>query len=83
MTVSETLTDETDTWATTAKKQHCVFGVKKKATTLVMQKAPSIEVTRETYKFSNVIKNGMLYGLKTFRDNSKRLVNVEINSSTY
>ena len=83
LTVSETLTAGGDVWTTTQQKQHCVFGIKKKGTTLVMQKAPTVEKERIQRQLWDRIKNGMLYGLKTFRDNSQRLVNVEIASSAY
>jgi len=83
LAVSETLTDGTDVRTTTQQKQLCVFGVKNKATTLVMQKMPSVERTRIPLQFGDYIKNGMLYGLKTFLDNSKKLVSVHIASSAF
>jgi len=75
------LTDGTDTWTATAQKQLNVFGVKNKATTLVVQKMPSVEKTRIPLQFGHYIKNGMLYGYKTFRDNAKCMVKAEIKSS--
>lgn len=81
LSVSETLTDATDGWAD--QKQLCVFGIKNKATCLVMQKAPTIEISRAPKGIYDNVKSAMLYGVKTFRDNSKRMVAVELDSSSY
>lgn len=83
LTVSETLADAGDIWTTTLQKQHCVFGVKNKMTTLVMQKKPSVEVRKEPRQQTDNIINTMLYGLKTFRDNAKCMVNVEIKADGF
>lgn len=78
LTVAETFTDGTDTWTTTLKKQLNLFGVRNKCTTLITQKMPSIEKTRIPLQFGDYIKNGMLYGVKTYLDNAKRMVKVEV-----
>ncbi len=78
LTVSETLTAGGDVWTTTLRKQLNVFWVRNKCTTLIAQKMPSIEVTRIPLQFGNYVKNGMLYGVKTYNDNAKRMVKVEI-----
>ena len=83
LAVSETLTAGADIWTTTLQKQHQLFGIKNKCTTLVVQKKPSVEVERVQKRLSDRIKNGMLYGLKTFADNAKYMVNVEIKSSGF
>ena len=83
LAVSETFTDGTDTWTAVKQKQHQLFGIKNKCTTLVVQKKPSVEVERVQKRLSDRIKNGMLYGLKTFADNAKYMVNVEIKSSGF
>ena len=81
LSVASDLTDGTDAWA--SQKQLCVFGIKNKATCLVMQKAPTIEVSRAPQGIYDNVKSAMLYGVKTFRDNSKRMVAVELDSSSY
>ena len=78
LTVAETFTDGTDTWTTTLKKQLNLFGVRNKCTTLITQKMPSVERTRIPLQFGDYIKNGMLYGVKTYLDNAKRMVKVEV-----
>lgn len=83
LSVSSSLTDGTDTWTATSQKQLNVFGIKNKATTLVVQKMPSVEKTRIPLQFGHYIKNGMLYGYKTFRDNAKCMVKAEIKSSWF
>lgn len=82
ITVSETLTAGGDTWAATSQKQHNLFG-KKGAITLVMQSDARPQVKDEPKKFGVNILNGVLYGVKTFADGAKQLVNVELNSSTF
>jgi len=83
LAVSETLTAGADIWTANLQKQHQLFGIKNKCTTLVVQKKPSVEVERVQKRLSDRIKNGMLYGLKTFADNAKYMVNVEIKSSGF
>ena len=83
LAVSETLADAADIWTANLQKQHQLFGIKNKCTTLVVQKKPSVEVERVQKRLSDRIKNGMLYGLKTFADNAKYMVNVEIKSSGF
>lgn len=83
LAVSETLTAVADIWTAVLQKQHQLFGIKNKCTTLVVQKKPSVEVERVQKRLSDRIKNGMLYGLKTFADNAKYMVNVEIKSSGF
>lgn len=82
LTVSETLAAVADIWTTTSQKQHCLFG-SNGATTLVMQKDPMPQVKSVPDKLGVNILNGVLYGVKTFQDGAKRLVDVALNSSTY
>lgn len=77
ITVSEALTDATDTWTTTKIKQHQLFGVKNNPV-LVMQRKPSIAQRPVQDKLGSNYLNGVLYGVKTFADNAKQMVNVEI-----
>lgn len=80
--VSETLTDGTDTWTATSQKQHNLFG-KKGAVTVVMQSDARIRIKDVQDKLGVNILNGVLYGIKTFADGAKQLVNVEIDSSNF
>jgi len=80
--VSETLADAGDIWTAVDQKQHNLFG-KRGATTLVMQSDARPEIKDEPKKFGKNILNGVLYGFKTFADWAKKLVNVEIKSSTF
>lgn len=83
LTVSKSLTAGGDTWTSALQKQLNYFGVRGKMTSLIMQKKPTIEVTRVPLQFADYIKNGMLYGVKTFLDNANRAVKVEVRSSTF
>lgn len=78
LSVSETLTAGADVWTTTLRKQLNVFGIRNKCTTLIAQKMPTVERTRIPLQFGDYVKNGMLYGVKTFQDNARRMVKVEI-----
>ena len=80
LTVSETLTDGTDTWTATKTKQHCLFGIKGNPV-CVMQRTPSVVLKDEPKKLGKNSLNGVLYGVKTFADNAKQMVNVEIKVS--
>lgn len=77
LTVSEALTDGTDTWTATKIKQHCLFGIKGNPV-CVMQRTPSVMRKEEPKKLGANYLNGVLYGVKTFSDNAKQMVNVEI-----
>lgn len=80
LTVSETLTDATDTWTATKTKQHCLFGIKGNPV-CVMQRTPSVVLKEEPKRLGKNSINGVLYGVKTFADNAKQMVNVELKVS--
>lgn len=82
LTVSEALTDGTDTWTAAKIKQHCLFGIKGNPV-LVMQRKPSVVFRAEPKKLGGNVLNGVLYGVKTFADNAKAMVNVELNASAF
>lgn len=82
LTVSNTLTDATDTWTAVKQKQHNLFG-KKGAITLVMQSDARPQIKQVPDKLGVNILNGVLYGYKTFADWAKKLVNVAIQSSAF
>jgi len=83
LSVSETLSAGADVWTAALQKQLCVFGVAKKCTTLVMQRTPDVKVVDHPERIGVNIQNGVLYGTKTFADNAKCMVRVEIASSTF
>lgn len=83
LSVAETLTAGDDVWTTTLQKQHCVFGVAKACTTLIIQKQPKVEVKDVSNMFGKNILNSVLYGVKTFADNAKNMVRVELKADTY
>jgi len=80
--VSETLADAWDIWTAVDQKQHNLFG-KRGATTLVMQSDARPQVKQVPDKLGVNILNGVLYGVKTFIDGTKKLVDVQIKSSTF
>lgn len=82
LTVSETLTDWTDTWTAVKQKQHNLFG-RKGAVVLVMQSEPRPQIKQVPDKLWVNILNWVLYWVKTFADWAKQLVNAEIKSSAY
>lgn len=82
LVVSETLTDATDTWTTAKQIQQNLF-IAGRAPTMVMQKTPGVQVKEVPDKLGKNILNGCLYGVKTFNDNAKRMVNVKVASSGY
>tara|TARA_R110002012_G_scaffold103781_2_gene243822 strand:+ start:2032 stop:2205 length:174 start_codon:yes stop_codon:yes gene_type:complete len=57
--------------------------MKKGAIALVVQKTPTIKVTQPAKKFGQNFLNAVLFGVKTFNDGAKKLISVELNSSTY
>lgn len=83
LTVSETLTAVADVWTTTLQKQLCLLGVRNMCTTLVVQSAPKIYRKEEPKKIGGNYLSAMLYGIKTFNDNAKNSVRVEIASSGF
>lgn len=82
LTVSETLTDATDTWTAAKQKQHNLFG-RKGAITLVIQSETRPQIKDVPDKLWVNVLNWVLYWVKTFTDGAKQLVNVEIASSTF
>lgn len=83
LTVSKSLTAGSDTWTTALQKQLCLLGVRNMCTTLVVQSAPKIYRKEEPKKIGGNYLSAMLYGIKTFADNAKNMVRVEIASSVF
>mgnify|MGYP003146490950 CR=1 FL=1 len=82
LAVSETLTDATDVWTTALEKQHQLFGGVGNPV-LVMQSDARVRMREVQDKLGVNVLNGVLYGVKTYVDNGKAMVNVEIQSSTF
>jgi len=78
--VSTDLTDETDAFSSIL--QHNVFGVSKKMTTLVMQSSPKVQAKEVPNKLGKNMLNSVLYGVKTFGDNAKQMVDAPINAAS-
>lgn len=83
LTVSKSLTNGTDNWTPALQKQLNVFGVAKKMTTLVMQRTPSVKPVDNQTRLGVNYQNAVLYWVKTFADQAKNMVRVEINSSGF
>lgn len=82
LTVTETLAAAADIWTVALQKQHNLFGAKG-GTALIVQKEPRLVFKDEPKRHGGNVLNGILYGLKSFTDTKKKLVNVEIQSATF
>ena len=80
VSLSETLTDATDTWGSVI--QHNLFG-RKGAIDLVIQKEPTVAVDRIPKQLGAYIKPYTLYGKKTFREGAQALVDIKIDASLF
>ena len=79
--VSETLSDGTDTWTAATQLQRNFFGVIGNPV-LVVQREPSIAVRPVQDKLGNNYLNGVLFGVKTFVDNGKQMVDARVRCDT-
>ena len=82
LTVSEALTDWTDTWTAVLQKQRNVFW-RKWAVTLVVQSDAKPQIKDVQDKLGKNVLNWVLYWVKTFADWAKQLVDVQIKSSSF
>jgi len=82
LAVAETLTDATDTWTAASRLQHQLFGVKGNPY-LIMQRMPKVKERPVQDKDGSNYLNTVLYGVKTFRDNSFAMVNVTIRADGF
>lgn len=80
--VSEALTDGTDTWTATSQLQHNLFGVKGNPYLIVQRMPKVMERPAQDLPWSYYI-NTVLFGVKTFRDNSFAMVDVTIRCDAY
>jgi len=80
--VTEALTDGTDTWTATAQKQHCLF-VAGSGPALVVQQTPNVSIVESEARNGSFAKMTCLFGVNTYSDQAKMMVDVQLNSSTY
>jgi hypothetical protein len=76
--LSETLTDATDGWS--KETQHLLAG-RKGCVDMVDQVSPTVKTSDIEDGYGIKVKPCVLYGLKTFREGARRMVNVKINTA--
>ena len=80
--VSETFTSASNVWATGLNISNNLF-TRKGAVDLVLQRQPNIQVDRDIDRVEeHIIKIYSLFGLKTFADGARRMVNVKTDTTT-
>lgn len=75
--VSETLTPAADVWTTGLQIQHILIG-QGKPIDVVVQKYPKMFLQDRTGYIGKDVVNYLVYGLKTFADGARRMVDVKI-----
>jgi hypothetical protein len=80
LVASETFTAGTN--VITKEIQHNLMGIKGNIS-LVIQKSPMPKVKDVETKMGSNILNAILYGVKTFNDGAKQLVDVQIDSTSF
>jgi hypothetical protein len=75
--VSETLTPAADVWTTGLQIQHVLIG-QGKPIDVVVQKYPKMFLQDRTGYIGKDVVNYLVYGLKTFADGARRMVDVKI-----
>lgn len=79
--VSETLTPAADVWTGASQIQHQLFG-KKGAVDLIIQAKPNVEVKEVPDKLGKNVLPYTLYGLKTFTEGKRMLVDVRVRADS-
>jgi len=82
MVVSETLTHASNIWTAADQLQHNLFGVKGNPY-LIIQRMPKVVERPVQDKMGSNYLNTVLYGVKTFTDNSNAMVDVKIQQSAF
>lgn len=80
--VSEALTDGTDTWTATSQLQHNLFWVVGNPTLVIQRKPSIVEVQKQAQLGKNYL-NGVLFGVKTFTENAKQMVDLTVRCDAY
>lgn len=76
ISVSETLAPAADVWTSTLKIQHLIFG-QGRPIDLVVQKYPKMDLYDRSGYIGKDVVNYLVYGLKTFSDGARRMVDVK------
>lgn len=77
ISVSETLTPAADVWTTGLRIQHVLMG-QGKPIDLVVQKYPKMDLYDRSGYVGKDVVNYLVYGLKTFADGARRMVDVKV-----
>lgn len=77
LTVSEALTDATDGFDADKATKHLLFG-RKGAIDMINQIAPTVRSTEIPLQFGMYVKLLSLYGIKTYDDGAKQLVDIRL-----
>lgn len=77
ISLSETLTDATDTFTATKQIQHNLMGIKG-STKVAVQLDPKVEKQRDPDRFGDNYSVPLLDGIKTFNDGAKGLVDINV-----
>jgi len=80
--VAETLTAGADIWTAASQLQHNLFGVKGNPY-LIVQRMPKVAERQVQDKMGSNYLNSVLFGYKTFRDNSYAMVDITIRCDSY
>jgi hypothetical protein len=80
--VSETLTHASNIWTASEQLQHNLFGLKGNPY-LIIQRIPKVVERPVQDKIGSNYLNTVLFGVKTFRDNSYAMVDVTIRCDAY
>ncbi len=80
--VSETLTAAADVWTSEYQVQHILFG-QGKPMDVVIQKYPNMEIKDRTGYIGKDVVTWTVYGIKTFSEGSKQLVDCLVRSDNY
>ena len=80
--VSETLSAEADIWTLTKQLQHNLF-MQGTPTDLVVQKYPNMQMFHRTGYIGKDVVTWTFYGLKTFDEGDRLLVDVQIRSDAF
>lgn len=78
---SETLTAAADVWSAGKEIQHLMFG-QGRPVDLVIQRSPKVIMKDRDGYIGQDIVNYLVYGLKTFADGVRRMVDVKIDTSS-
>ena len=81
LAVSETLTDDDDVWTDGKEMEHLIFG-QGRPSDIIVQKYPNMMTKDRSGYIGQDIVNYIVYGLKTFDDGDKKMVDVQIDTQS-